>query len=99
LFRLGGPKFLPGRQRAELWNRQALAGWIAPSIDVRGFRVSAYAGAGNAWESRDSISLSDLRHGIGLGVTRASPLGLLALDAGIDGEGHTALYFSVGGRY
>lgn len=98
LFRLGGPRFLPGRPRDEFWNRQALAGWIAPSIDVGGFRASVYGGAGNAWGSRESISLSDLRHGIGLGVTRASRLGVIALDAGIDDDGHTAFYFSIGRR-
>jgi outer membrane protein assembly factor BamA len=98
LFRIGGPRFVPGRPRAELWERQALAAWIAPSIDLRGFRASVYGGAGNAWGSRHSISLSDLRHGIGLGIARTSRLGLIALDAGIDDDGHTAFYFSVGRR-
>jgi outer membrane protein assembly factor BamA len=98
LFRLGGPRFLPGRARDELWDRQALAAWVAPSLDVRGFRVSAYGGAGNTWGSRDAISLSDLRYGFGLGISRASRLGFIAFDAGIDDDGRAAVYFAVGRR-
>jgi NTE family protein len=96
LFRLGGPRWLPGRPRDERWERQALAFSLAPSVDVHGFRIALYGSAGNVWADRSSISLSDLRGGGGVGLARASRLGLIALDAGIDGDGRTAVYLSVG---
>jgi outer membrane translocation and assembly module TamA len=98
LFRIGGPDFLPGRPRDELWARQVLGLSLAPSVDVRGFRVAIHGGLGNAWTDRSSLTLSDLRGGAGLRLTRRSGLGLLLLDAGVDDDGHAAFYFSIGHR-
>jgi NTE family protein len=98
LFRIGGPDFLPGRPRDELWARQVLGLSVAPSVDVRGFRIAIHGGLGNAWTDRSSLSLSDLRGGAGLRVTRRSGLGLLSLGAGVDDSGHAAFYFSIGRR-
>jgi hypothetical protein len=98
LFRIGGPDFLPGRPRDELWARQVLGLSLAPSVDVRGFRVAIHGGVGNAWTDGSSVALSDLRSGAGLRVSRPSGLGLISLDAGLDDSGHAAFYFSIGRR-
>lgn len=96
LFRLGGPVFLPGRPREERWGRQLLAAALSPGFDVRGFRIALRAGAGNVWDGRDEISLGDLDWGIGAGVMRRTRFGPVALEAGVDGDGHAAVYISVG---
>ena len=98
LFRLGGPLFLPGRPRDELWARQVLGLSLALSSDFRGFRITVHGGVGNAWEDRSQVSLSDLHGGAGLGVAYASRLGLISLDTGVDEKGHAAFYISVGHR-
>jgi NTE family protein len=98
LFRIGGPDFLPGRPRDELWARQVLGLSLAPSYDVRGTRIAIHGGIANAWTDRSRVSLSHLRSGAGLRVTRRSILGLVSVDAGVDDRGHGALYFSVGHR-
>ena len=98
LFRLGGPDFLPGRPREELWGRQVLGLALAPSYDVRGLRIAIHAGLGNVWSDRSRVSLSGLRSGAGLRMTHRSVLGLVSVDAGVDDRGHGALYFSVGNR-
>jgi len=96
LFRLGGPVFLPGRPREERWGRQLLAAAVSPGLDVRGFRVVLRAGAGNVWDSQDDISLGDLDWGIGAGVMRRTRFGPIALEAGLDEDGHGAMYLSAG---
>jgi outer membrane protein assembly factor BamA len=98
LFRLGGPLFLPGRRRDELWARQVVGLSLSPSYDAFGFRLALHAGAGNTWDRRPDVSLSDLRGGLGLSATRATPLGLVSLAGGVDDEGHAALYVSLGRR-
>jgi NTE family protein len=96
LFRLGGPVFLPGRPREERWGRQLLAAALSPGFDVRGFRFVVRAGAGNVWATQDEISLGDLDWGIGAGVMRRTRFGPIALEAGLDQDGHGAVYVSVG---
>jgi NTE family protein len=96
LFRLGGPVFLPGRPREERWGRQMLAAALSPGFDVRGFRLVLRAGAGNVWESRGEVSLGDLDWGVGAGVLRRTRFGPIALEGGVDQDGHGALYVSAG---
>ena len=96
LFRLGGPVFLPGRPREERWGRQLLAASLSPGLDVRGLRVVLRAGVGNVWDSQDQISIGDLDWGVGAGVARRTRFGPIALEAGLDGDGHGAVYLSAG---
>jgi outer membrane protein assembly factor BamA len=98
LFRIGGPDFLPGRPRDELWARQVLGLSLAPSYDVRGLRIAIHGGLGNAWADRSAASLSNLRSGAGIRVTHTSVLGPVSVDAGVDDRGHAAFYFSIGHR-
>ena len=67
-----------------------------PSYDWRGFRLALRAGAGNVWDRRGDVTLSDLRWGVGAGVARRTRFGPIALEGGIDNEGRGALYVSVG---
>jgi outer membrane protein insertion porin family len=98
LFRIGGPGFIPGRPREELWGRQALGVSVAPGYDLFGFRVSLRVGAGNVWDDRSAVSLSDLRGGVGIGLGRRTPIGPVSLDAGLDEDGQGALYITIGRR-
>jgi hypothetical protein len=96
LFRLGGPVFLPGRPREERWGRQVLGAALSPGFDVRGFRIVMRAGTGNVWDRRDEISLHDLHWGLGAGLMRRTRFGPVALEAGLDDDGHAAVYVSAG---
>jgi NTE family protein len=96
LYRLGGPAFLPGHPREELWGRQLLAATISPGYDWRGFRLGLRGGAGNVWDRRRDVSLADLRWGAGASVTRRTRFGPLALEAGVDDDGRGAVYLSAG---
>ena len=96
LFRLGGPVFLPGRPREERWGRQVFGASLSPGLDVRGFRIVLRAGAGNVWDTRDEVSLGDLDWGLGAGVMRRTRFGPVALEAGLDQDGHGAVYVSAG---
>ena len=98
LFRIGGPRFLPGHPREESWGRQAVG--IAASLgrDVRGFRVSLEAGAGGAFDLREDITARALGWGAGVGIARRTRLGPVALQAGVDEDGAGAVYLSVGRR-
>jgi NTE family protein len=98
LYRIGGPGFLPGRPRDELWGRQALGLSLAPGFDMRGFRISLRAGAGNVWGDRSAVSLSDLRSGVGIALARRTRMGPISIDAGLDEDGEGALYVSIGRR-
>ena len=98
LFRIGGPRYLPGHPREELWARQ-VAG-IAASVgrDVRGFRVSVEAGGGGAFSRTEDIRLGDFQWGIGAGIARRTRLGPVILQAGVDEDGVGAVYLTVGRR-
>lgn len=96
LFRLGGPAFLPGHPREELWGRQMLAAHLSPGYDWAGFRLALRAGAGNVWDRRGDVSLQDLRWGAGVSVTRRTRFGPIALEGGVDNDGRGALYLSAG---
>ena len=98
LFRIGGPRYLPGHPREELWARQ-VAG-IAASIgrDVRGFRLSVEGGGGGAFARREDLRVSAFRWGVGAGIARRTRLGPLILQAGVDEDGVGAVYLTVGRR-
>ena len=98
LFRIGGPRFLPGHPREELWARQIAGLAASVGVDVRGFRVSLEAGGGGAFDRREDVRVSAFLWGIGAGVARRTRLGPIALQAGVDEEGEAAVYFTVGRR-
>jgi len=98
LHRIGGPRFLPGRPREELWARQILGVAASVGREVRGFRLTLEGGAGGAWDRRDQVSLSGLRWGAGVGIARRTRLGPVMLQAGIDEDGRGAVYLSTGRR-
>jgi outer membrane protein insertion porin family len=98
LHRLGGPRFLPGHPREELWGRQTAGVGASVGREIRGFRVSLEAGGGNVWDRREEISLADLRWGAGVGLACRTPFGPVLLQAGIDEDGRRAFYASTGRR-
>lgn len=54
-----------------------------------------FVDAGNAWKRHDSVQLSDLHAGYGVGVRFDTPIGVIRVDYGIGKEGGHA-YFSLG---
>ena len=98
LHRIGGPRFLPGHSREELWARQVFGVAASVGRDVRGFRLSLEGGGGGAWDRREQISLADLQWGVGACVARQTRLGPVTLQAGIDEDGRKAVYLSTGRR-
>ena len=96
LHRIGGPRFVPGHPREELWARQVLGVAASVGREVRGFRLSLEGGGGGAWDRRQDVSLRALHWGAGLGIARRTVVGPVVLQAGIDEDGEGAVYLSVG---
>lgn len=63
------------------------------------FTGVVFTDAGNVWENRDSISLSDLNYGYGLGMRMNTPVGQLRLDYGWDEDQDGQLHFSIGNTF
>lgn len=63
------------------------------------FTGVVFTDAGNVWEERDQISLSDLNYGYGLGVRMNTPVGQLRLDYGWDEDQDGQLHFSIGNTF
>jgi NTE family protein len=96
-FRLGGPMLVPGYRFEELKGRQALAGALMARYRVLGsLEALARVGAGNVYETRDAISLSDLRWGAGVGVYYPSRVGPISIELGVRDGGSTLLSLAVG---
>ena len=68
-YRLGGPLLVPGYRFDELKGQQALAGSVTLRYRLLGpLEVVGRTGAGNVYDARDAISLSDLRWGASVGA-------------------------------
>jgi outer membrane protein assembly factor BamA len=97
LFRIGGPRDLPGFRRDELWGAQAGSVSLSQAVMVwRELRLVARAGTGNVWDSREQISLRGLRHGAGVGFVLPTRAGPISLEWARRSGGRSAVYFSVG---
>lgn len=96
-FRVGGPELIPGVDRQELWGAHAAAAGLGLSFDPFPIlRLTARAGAGNAWDDFAQIRADDLILGGGLGLTVATPVGPFRLGWGAAEGGRSHIYFSVG---
>ena len=96
-FRIGGPLWMPGFHREELWGGQAVSGSLTAGVAVHGnLRALARVGAGNVWELRQSVSLGDLEGGFGLGLEWPTPAGPVTFDWGRSFEGVSRFYVSLG---
>lgn len=95
--RLGGPAWMPGFHRDELWGTQALAGSLTAGVAVyRGLRLLGRFGAGNVWDSRGAVRLGGLEGGYGFGLELPTRAGPLALDWGRSTAGRSRVYVSLG---
>jgi NTE family protein len=95
--RIGGPLWLPGSHREEVWGGQALAASATAGVSVyRRLRALARFGAGNAWDARSAVSLGDLEKGFGLGLELPTRAGPLTLDWGRSTAGASRVYISLG---
>lgn len=96
-FRIGGPRWMPGFHRDELWGDHALAGSLAAGLAVRrDLRALARIGAGNVWDSRRSAGLDDLQAGFGFGMEMRTPVGPFTLDWGRSFDGVSRVHVSLG---
>src|SRR5690606_39734687 len=95
-FRVGGAETVRGYDYGEFLGDRMLvfnAEYRFPITDaVQGV---VFADAGRAFKAGDSISLSGLKLGYGVGVRLDTPLGGIRIDYGI-GEGGGRTYFSIG---
>jgi len=95
-FRVGGAETVRGYDYGEFLGDRMLvfnAEYRFPITDaVQGV---VFADAGRAFKAGDSISLSGLKIGYGVGVRLDTPLGVIRIDYGI-GEGGGRTYFSIG---
>jgi NTE family protein len=96
LFRIGGPVLMPGFHREELWGRQALAGSLGYSLDLRALRLTARVGAGGLFAERRDIETSALAGGFGFSAEYATRFGPLLAGFGRSARGGTRYYFQVG---
>jgi NTE family protein len=95
--RLGGPIWMPGFHRDELWGAQAVAGSVTAGIAVyHGLRLLARWGVGNVWDSRRAVNLGGLESGFGLGLELPTRAGPVMLDWGHSTMGTSRVYVSVG---
>jgi outer membrane protein insertion porin family len=60
------------------------------------FQAVLFADWGNAWDIGESIDVSDLKFGKGIGIRFDTPIGPIRLDYGMDEEGIGQTYFSIG---
>ena len=96
-FRLGGPMLVPGYRFEEIKGPQALAGALALRYRFLGsLEAVARVGGGDAFDSRDAISLTDLRWGAGLGVYYPSRVGPISIEVGYREGGESLLSVGVG---
>lgn len=96
LFRAGGADRVRSYDYSALLGEKMLVG----NAEYR-FKISdnvqgvVFADVGNAWDKDASVSLSDLKSAVGIGIRFETPLGLMRLDYGIGANGGRA-FFSIG---
>jgi NTE family protein len=96
-YRVGGATLLPGFHHDELKGAQALAAALSLRYTAVGqLRLVARAGAGNVFTRAREIELAGLRWGASLGVYHPSPIGPVALELGVRGDGRTLASLSIG---
>lgn len=97
LFRLGGPVWIPGLHRDELWGRQAAAVGISHSFVLKGgLRLTARAAAGNVWDTRREVSIRSARKGIGVGLGLPTRIGPISVDWGRSDASDSRFHFAIG---
>jgi NTE family protein len=96
-FRLGGPDWIPGYRHEELKGTHAFAAALSLRFRLVGnLRVLGRAGAGNAFERHEDVTLSGLRWGVGVGLYHPSQIGPVAVELGVRDGGATLVSLSVG---
>ena len=63
---------------------------------AKNFQAVLFADWGNTWDIGESINVSDLKFGKGIGIRFDTPIGPIRLDYGIGEEGIGQTYFSIG---
>lgn len=98
-FRVGGPEWIPGLARDELWGREAFGAALSHSVRLVGrLRLTSRAGVGNVWDRWSEASLTSLKPGFGLALENPTRLGPLILGWGVSTAGRTHWSLSVGYR-
>jgi NTE family protein len=96
-FRLGGPMRVPGYRFEELKGPQALAGTVSLRYRVLGsLELLARAGAGDVFDDRQQMGLSDLRWGAGVGAYYPSRIGPISFELGFRDGGASVVSLAVG---
>jgi outer membrane protein insertion porin family len=96
-YKVGGMNTVRGYDYGEFSGDKSLvfnAEFRLPLSD--NFQAVLFADWGNAWDIGESIDVSDLKFGKGIGIRFDTPLGPIRLDYGIGEEGIGQTYFSIG---
>lgn len=95
-FYIGGSETVRGYRYGEMIGEKALVLNGEYRFQVtKAIHGVVFVDAGNAWKREESMSLSSLKKGYGLGVRLDTPIGVIRIDYGIGEEGGRA-YFSLG---
>jgi len=96
-YKVGGMNTVRGYDFGEFSGDKSLvfnAEYRLPLSD--NFQAVLFADWGNTWDIGESIDVSDLKFGKGIGIRFDTPIGPIRLDYGIGEEGIGQTYFSIG---
>jgi NTE family protein len=96
-FRIGGPKFLPGYHREEVW----VDNFFAAGVNYRfrfykKFNFQVNWGIANIFEKRTDFQFSNFTNGMAVGLSASSPVGPVAISYGWSEKKRDQFYFSLG---
>lgn len=98
-YHLGGSNTLRGYENNIVGNDMLLlnAEYRFPVVDkITGV---VFVDSGNAWETRDEMSLENLKTSAGLGARMNTPLGQIRLDYGWNDSGDGKFHFNIGNTF
>ncbi|ADQ13889.1 BamA/OMP85 family outer membrane protein [Halanaerobium hydrogeniformans] len=104
-YNLGGSDTLRGYERSDFdFRDKDNNNLLLFNVEYRipfneSFSGVLFTDAGNVWDERGKISISDLNYGYGLGARMNTPVGQLRLDYGWNEDGDGQLHFSIGSTF
>lgn len=96
-FFVGGATTLRGYRRGYFFGEKMMLANLELRIPVeKGLEIVVFNDWGYAWTRDESISLSDLKRGVGFGVRVRTPFGIIRADFAENEEGETQSYIGFG---
>ena len=96
-FRLGGPIYLPGYHRDEIWGEKLLATGLKYRYKIyNNIYVLIRLSAANVWHYIEDMRLKDVKYGSSVSCALDSPIGPISIEYGRSNQGRNKFYFSAG---